>query len=138
MPLSVADKVEIMELTSRYNHAIDHQRAEEWADLFTEDGVFKVGDSVRAEGRAQFVAYVQEAKADGVCTRHWTSNAVIEGEGEIARLRLYVKAYNLAGGTLGAPYVMGEYDDTGVKVNGRWKFKLRHVRFAAGKSRPAS
>lgn len=138
MPPSAADKIEIMELAARYNHAIDHQDAQAWADLFTEDGVFKTGDSIRAQGRAALVAYVEKAKAGGVRTRHWTTNALIDGDGERARLRLYVAAYNLADGQLAAPYVMGEYDDTLVKVNGSWKFKLRHVRFVAGRSRVAS
>ena len=29
MPLTADDKIEIMELASRYNHAIDHRRAQE-------------------------------------------------------------------------------------------------------------
>ena len=132
MPLTAADKLEIMELGSRYNHAIDHRRAEEWADVFTADGKFESYGELRAQGREQLVAYIDKAAAAGHKSRHWTSNAIIEGDGDTARLKLYVMAIDISEGI--RPYIMGEYDDTLVKVNGLWKFKVRRVTLCAGKS----
>ncbi len=134
MSISTADKLEIMELASRYNYAVDHKDAEAWADCFTDDGEFKVNGQLVAQGRAAFVAFVKAKGADWV-TRHWTNNAIIDGNEDMARLRLYVTAYSVVDGALAAPYVMGEYDDTVVKSGGRWKFKQRHMQVAAGKSR---
>ena len=136
MPLTSADKLEIMELASRYNWAIDHRRAEEFADLFTDDGKFEAYGQTRAEGRAQLIAYIQKAAAAGHKSRHWICNAVIEegkeNAGNTARLRLYVMAIDISEGI--RPYIMGDYDDTLVKVDNKWKFKLRSVRLCAGKS----
>lgn len=133
MPLTALDRLEILELAARYNHAVDHRRAEEWADVFTEDGVLYAGDQVRAQGRAGFIALVERRIEEGRQVRHWISNAVIDGDGAQARLRLYFKAYDITD-ALEAPYAMGEYDDELVKVNGRWKFKVRRILFTAGRS----
>ena len=132
VPLTSADRIEIMELASRYNHAIDHRHAEDWADLFTDDGKFMAYGECRAQGRAQLVAYIHTAAAAGHKSRHWTSNAVIEGDGATARLKLYVMAIDISEGI--RPYIMGEYDDSLVKVGGGWKFKERNVTLCAGKS----
>jgi 3-phenylpropionate/cinnamic acid dioxygenase small subunit len=37
-----ADHIAIRELTARYNRAVDDCRYDEWADCFTEDGIFEV------------------------------------------------------------------------------------------------
>jgi uncharacterized protein (TIGR02246 family) len=134
MALTAADVLEIMELAARYNWAIDHRNAEEWADVFTEDGKFVAYGQTRCEGRAQMLAYIEKARAAGHKSRHWICNSIIEegGAPDTARLRLYVMAINISDGI--QPYIMGDYDDTLVKVNGKWKFKLRNVNLCAGKS----
>ncbi|MBM3347974.1 MAG: nuclear transport factor 2 family protein [Betaproteobacteria bacterium] len=132
MALSAADKLEIMELVSRYNWAIDHDHAEEWVDLFTADGRFLIDGEVRGEGCDNLLAYTRKSAAAGNKKRHWTSNALIEGDGDRARLRLYIMALDISEGI--RPYIMGEYDDTLARVDGRWKFRERNVTLCAGKS----
>ena len=132
MPLTAEDKLEIMELAARYNFAIDRRLAEEWADVFTEDGELWGGGKLRAAGRAGLEEHMRTAAKTGESIRHWTSNTVIDGEGDKATLQMYVMAWNITGGGM-VPYVMGDYDDTLVKVNGRWKFKRRHVTPRTGK-----
>ena len=132
MPLTAADRLEIMELVARYNWAIDHGNAEEWADVFTDDGKFVGYGELRAQGREALRAYIEKSKAAGHKKRHWTSGAIIEGDGNNARLQLYIMAIDISEGI--RPYIMGEYDDTLVKVNGAWKFKVRNVTLCAGKS----
>lgn len=138
MALSTQDRLEILELASRYAHAIDRRAAEEWADCFTDDGVMMSGNGNRVEGRAAFIEHMRKAKASGKQVRHWGCNHIIEGEGDLARLRMYLMAVDVgpnastdAGPNL-IPYVMGHYDDTVVRVNGRWKFKQRRITFDAG------
>src|SRR5712671_5469689 len=102
MPLTAADELEIMELASRYNWAIDHRKPEDFADLFTDDGKFEAYGETRAAGRAQLIAYIQKAAAAGHKSRHWTCNHIIEGEAEAksgtARLRMYVMAIDISEG----------------------------------------
>lgn len=136
MSLSFQEKYEILELVARYNHAIDHRLAEEWADTFVDDGVFRVGGTVRAEGREALADLVKKRSGEGESIRHWTNNALIDGDGNSARLRMYLAVYNITHG-LQAPFLMAEYDDQLVRVNGQWKFKLRDVTVVAGQSKAA-
>ncbi|HEY1720370.1 MAG TPA: nuclear transport factor 2 family protein [Magnetospirillaceae bacterium] len=128
-----ADKIAITELVARYNHAIDHQDAVTWANLFTEDGILITNDQIRAQGRTALLAYAQSAPPEGRSRRHWTSNVLIEIDGNTATLKAYVMVFNLAEG-LSAPYLMAEYDDCLVKSDGQWRFRLRHMRVLAGRS----
>ena len=45
MPLSLADRVEILELLGRYAHAIDSGDGEAYAGCFTDDGVIALRSS---------------------------------------------------------------------------------------------
>ena len=130
--LALADKWEIQELVAKYAYAIDHRQAQAWADLFTVDGQFISAGIKRAQGRDELIEYVERAQRTGNQIRHWTCNMLIEGDAESARLRLYVMAVDVAQ-TI-RPYLMGEYDDQLVKVEGQWKFKVRNVEFCVGKS----
>ena len=42
MPLTTADRLEILELLGRYAHAIDSGDGEAYADCFTDDGVIEL------------------------------------------------------------------------------------------------
>lgn len=130
MPLTAEDRLEIMELAARYSFALDRRLGEEWADCFTADGVMVSGNGNRVEGRAGFIEHARKSKAAGRQVRHWGCNHIIDGDGDKARLRMYLMAVDIGSGI--QPYVMGDYDDELVRENGRWKFKLRRVNFAAG------
>ena len=132
MPLSTQDKLEIIELAARYSMTIDQRMGEEWADCFAEDGLLISGNGNRVEGRAAFIEHMRKAKASGKQVRHWGCNHIVEGEGDTARLRMYVLSVAIHDGIV--PRVMGEYDDTLVKQDGQWTFKTRSITFCAGKS----
>ncbi len=132
MRLTADDKLEIMELAARYNFTIDRHQPEAWADVFTDDGELWSDGKLRGAGRAALEDYMRASAKRGLNTRHFTSNAVIDGDGDQATLRMYVMAWNITDGSM-VPYVMGAYDDVLVKVNGQWKFKLRRVTPHAGK-----
>ena len=130
MPLTTSDKVEIIELAARYSHAIDHLDANAYSEVFTEDGELYADGKLRATGHAALAENVRKAAAAGLKRRHWNCNPVIDGDGKTARLRLYIMAVEYSKSL--TPYLMGEYDDVLVKVNGKWKFKLRRVNLCAG------
>jgi hypothetical protein len=136
MELSAEDRLAITELTARYNHAIDHREARAWAALFTPDGVVRAGEQILAAGHADLVAFVERGKAQGRMARHWVNNIVIEGSSEFARMRLYVCAYDIGDPSAPlVPYMMAEYDDEVVKVDGKWLFKVRNLTAVAGRSK---
>jgi hypothetical protein len=132
MPHSTADKIAINELVARYNMAMDHVQAADWAATFTEDGELVIDGKTIAKGRAALIAMVENAARGTYRGRHWVCNSIIDGEGDTARLRMYVLSFGINEGIV--PRVMGEYDDTLVRVSGQWKFRTRNISFVAGKS----
>jgi hypothetical protein len=137
MGLTVEDRLDIMELLARYNHAIDGllpDPAEAWADTFTDDGVFEtVGHydpPTVLRGRKELVAFaanVQETRPrQGY---HWNNNVIIEGDGDEARETCYLRT---ARALIGGPEevgVTGVYRDELRKVAGRWRFTRRVITF---------
>ena len=79
-----ADRLDILDLTARYNHAIDSGDGEGWAQTFTPDGVFK---SARGEivGRADLAKFATDWFAGSEDTRrHWVCNQIVEVDGDVA------------------------------------------------------
>lgn len=120
MSLSAEDRVEMLQLVARYNHAADAGDAEAWADTFTPDGVFKKNAAPEVAGRAALVAMLRARDPDKA--RHWTMNIVIEGEGDHARMSA---DFSL----LRANRVLfsGRYHNQLVKHDGAWKFARREL-----------
>ena len=132
MPHSSEDKIAINELVAKYNMTMDQLQAAEWAGTFTEDGELVIDGKSVAKGRTALTAMVENAAKGAYRGRHWVCNGIIDGEGNTARLRMYVLSIAINEGIV--PRVMGEYDDTLVKANGQWKFQTRRITFCAGKS----
>lgn len=130
MALSAAEELEIQELVARYNFAIDHRQAEEFADVFAPDGELWADGKLRAAGRAALVEHIRKAERTGHKIRHWPCNPVIEADGNAARLRMYVMAWDITEGM--RPQILAEYDDDLVRIDGHWKFRVRRVTGVAG------
>lgn len=64
------DKLDLQELCVRYGRLLDAGRLEEWASLFTEDGVLDLGPFGRPEGRAALVATMRTILAAAPATTH--------------------------------------------------------------------
>ena len=85
-PVSALDQLEIQELVTRYNYAIDRGDVDAWVECFTPDGAFE-GIFGRIEGRAALQAFAT-ALATGPegerfrPMRHWTTNFVIDLDGD--------------------------------------------------------
>ena len=132
MPLSADDRLAIADLLARYCHTTDSGTPEQWASLFVAGGVFDGGERWGvARGRAELLAYAQRF---GRGVRHFTSSPLIEGDGDTARVRLYLTS--IAAGGPPAPRIAAEYTDTLRKVGGAWRFVERVVRRSQPGERP--
>jgi hypothetical protein len=124
--LSTDDRLAIAEVIGAYCHALDLGRWEEFRTFFVEDcrldfgrlmGVFEGNEGVRR--------FTEIMAGMGLFMRHYTSNIVIEGDGERARVECYVLA--ITGPSGGRMQTTGRYEDEFVKENGRWRIKVRRA-----------
>lgn len=123
----MSDKDEIRELLARYCFALDADKFEEMAALFTPDGVWETAFGT-GTGRAGI-----EAQANSIATGarprrvHLTTNIVIELDGDTATARSnWALIQNVPSG---APIIGsgGVYADRLVKADGRWFFRHRTI-----------
>jgi hypothetical protein len=124
--LSTEDRLAIAEVMAAYCHAIDLGRWEEFARLFAPDctldfgslmGVFEGGEGVRR--------FAETLKGIGLFMRHYTTNVILEGDGERARAESYVLA--ITGPPGASSQTTGRYEDEFVKVDGRWRIRTRRA-----------
>ncbi len=126
MALPAADRLAILDLAARYNHAMDSRDAEGWADCFTPDGVFDGGPRLQASGRDGLVAFMERLIARDIPALHWTNNPVIEGSGDHATLTLYLLVIDLRG-ERPEPSHFGVYHDDLVPTADGWRFQRRRL-----------
>lgn len=127
------DRVEIRDLISRYNKAIDTGDADGYANTFTADGQFIgiVGTfNGRDELRAFAAAYATEEQyAEFASAQHWVTNVVVdavEGDDERATVFSHLQMVKpLADG--GRILLVGHYDDIVRRADGGWLFEQRIV-----------
>lgn len=132
---TAADELDIMELVARYNHAIDHRRADDFAAVFAPEGELWADGALRARGTAALAEHIRKAERTGQQIRHWPCNPLVRVSGDAATLRMYVLAWDVTGGGMRAQ-IMAEYDDALARVDGRWKFTVRRVSGVAGNFPP--
>jgi hypothetical protein len=127
------DERAILRTLYRYGHALDYGLEDEWADCFTEDGVFDVrsrdGESfVRCEGREQLHAFAAgHTRAPMAFHKHFVADPLITFDGETARVDSYFARVD-ADGPGGHTYIvaMGRYRDELVRCpDGVWRITLR-------------
>lgn len=132
MPLTVEDRLEILELAARYNQALDLRAAEAWAACFTEDGVLERVPDLKLVGRDQLLQYVTGPRRPATPSRHWTNNLVIEGDDDEATLTAYVATITADGS--GTWNTHGRYEDRLRRIDGRWRFAHRALTNEARRS----
>ncbi len=130
----MSDKEEIRELLARYCFALDAERFEEMAALFTEDGVWETAFGT-GSGRPGIVAQARRIAVGPRPRRvHLTTNIVIDLAGDAATARSnWVLFQNSPAGP--AISSGGAYADRLIKREGRWFFQHRAIDryIAAGK-----
>jgi uncharacterized protein (TIGR02246 family) len=122
----MSDKDEIRELLARYCFALDADRFEEMAALFTPDGVWETAFGT-GTGRTGIVAQARSIATEPRPRRvHLTTNVVIELDGDTATAR---SNWALIQNSPNGPGIGsgGSYSDRLVKVDGRWFFKHRTI-----------
>ena len=125
MPLTADDRLDILDLLARYNHAIDDADTDAWLACWTDDGVYEFPPDRRHAGREELRAAAETRAADASrpASRHWLNSIVIEGDGDAARVTCYL--------ALVRPEMpprinhTGRYDLEARKVGGQWKFCRR-------------
>lgn len=123
MPLSVDDRLEILELMARYNHCADGGDGEGFADTFTGDALFE-GSLSSARGREELVRVIADG---GGLWKHWLNSPIIEGDGDHASAKVYLLRTGLNEDGAVELIASGTYHDTLARIGGEWKFTHRKV-----------
>lgn len=123
--LSTQDYIDIEQLYSSYNHAIDSGDAEAWAGTFTPDGTFN-----KFTGHDQLVGFIQtwKEKMSGGNRRHWNTNLRILPSKEGASASVFLMLVDVSTKSIVAT---GMYNDTLVKSASGWRFKTRQTKMDA-------
>lgn len=136
-PVSTADQLEIQELVSRYNVAIDRGDVDGWLACFTEDGAFE-GVAGRYEGGAARRAFAEALTTSDEWAgfrpmRHWTTNFLIDYDGgpDAARMRADHLLFRADPGDMKV-LVMAVYHDRLRRSDGAWLFVERVVEVLGG------
>jgi ketosteroid isomerase-like protein len=128
----LADRLAIIELTSKYAHLVDTQQFDELLNLFAEDAVFdetNVGvDLRRLKGRDAIRAYFDNQMQALAGCFHLTANHIIDGiteTGARGTCSVFCDALFKSGESI---HVDAWYDDTYTRTDDGWKFASRVVR----------
>ena len=129
--LTPKDEFEIRDLYSRYNAYVDTGAYESWAACFTEDGQFLPAvatggrAAIAALGKTRFETRPSQAWRE---PQHWNSNLILSGDANAATALCYImRLVKMKDSGESVANVLGMYEDTLVKVDGRWLFKARKV-----------
>lgn len=123
------DRLAIRELLETYADAVTRCDAADWGSTWAEDGVWSMPDYPEfptQHGKAAIVGLWVEAMKQfpGIMFEAWPGS--IEIDGDTAKVRSYTsEIYDQDGVT---KRDRGVYEDTCVKVGGRWLFRSRTFR----------
>jgi len=127
----VPDRMEIIDLYARYNHAADTGDVDGYVDLFTADGEFS--SPVRtAKGTAEIHAFIALRSAALTAApvrdeQHWNCNLVLDPVGEEVAGSIYMVGIGRDADTGSVRFnFFGRYFDRIVRgTDGRWRFSSR-------------
>ncbi|KUJ37299.1 hypothetical protein ACZ90_70325 [Streptomyces albus subsp. albus] len=115
----LSDRAQLHDLLARQGRWLDERRFDEAADIFTPDAVARTQGG-ESHGLAALVAQARRTHERFACTQHFTTNALIDLDGDRAVLRA----------NLLAVFVPQSADATPVPVGERYRFEA--VRTAQG------
>ena len=136
--MNAEDRLEILDLISRYSYAWDAKDAEGWAALFLDDAVVSTYAAGRltAETRshqerltgayARFYQFTQQ----GIQTRHYQTNTVLEelADGAVQGRTLLAVIWQYSDRPEPKLMRSGMYLDRFVRTPSGWKFANREIR----------
>jgi len=115
------DRAEIQDLRLQYHAAVNEQRPESIARLFTDDGVLDFDVLGHANGRAAIAAFFDATLSDpATFVKQFIHNHVVEIDGERASGTSYLEARTVYAGE--SVLVAARYDDAYARAQGRWLF----------------
>ena len=122
--MKAEDKVEIQELTARYDNAMDDIETEFGMSTWDSNGLWKggLGEFQGSDKLRELFAALGDRIKN---RRHVMTNFVIQGDGQEAQQRCYMLVYD----RVNEPRLIasGVYTDRLIKSDGRWKFLERRV-----------
>ncbi|MFK8908662.1 nuclear transport factor 2 family protein [Streptomyces sp. YS-3] len=129
---------QILQFYARHMQVLDAGEAEEWAEGFTEDGVF--AQNVKPEpwkGRLDIATSMRRGidrlAGRDVQRRHWFSMVVATpesaeaGDEEAVRTRYYAVVFETPRGGKASVYLSTTGEDVLVRRSGRWLIKHRDI-----------
>lgn len=120
------DIEEIRQLDAQYCRYLDDRNWDALIDLFTDDGEFDGLSHPR--GRAEMHRFFAGLAAGGLTAFwHFATNIEIEIDGDRATVRSYLWQPCVTDGT--PAIAAGRYNDQVVRVDGRWRYRVKQVRF---------
>ncbi len=123
------DLEEIRALIAEYRKQLDRRDFAAYAALFTRDGEF-VGNLGRATTPAGIQAMLEanlgpNPEPPGPTQYHLVANTQIELDGDVARSNSTFAVIRREDGDQPALQLLGEYDDTFAREDGRWRIRQR-------------
>lgn len=125
LSLSTNERVDILNLVSRYNHSVDSGDADTRANTFTEDGIWDSETSGIIRGREAIREHAHTRAPHSHTWKHWTSSPIIEGDGHSATIRQYMLLLGIEGSL--RPRMIGTYEDTLRREPDGWYFTYRKL-----------
>jgi ketosteroid isomerase-like protein len=125
MPVSLQDRLELLEIEARFDWFIDTGDIDGWVDHFTEDGVFEASYGT-AHGRDELHRFMEKLESGfSKGKRHVSANHVVEGDGQEARVSGYLVVFEREQ----APHVVatGTYVNTYRRTDSGWKVAHRKL-----------
>ncbi|MGA7419498.1 MAG: nuclear transport factor 2 family protein [Acidimicrobiales bacterium] len=121
------DEEAIRNLIGLHSQLTDDGDYERRVDLYTDDGVFTMGDAT-STGRDELLATFAATSAPERRGKHITANTVMEIEGDTASARTDF-FFSLPSPDGLKPLAAGRYADVFVKRDGRWLYSRRLITF---------
>jgi uncharacterized protein (TIGR02246 family) len=121
------DEEAIRNLIGLHSQLTDDGDYERRVDLYTDDGVFTMGDAT-STGRDELLATFAATSAPERRGKHITANTVMEIEGDTASARTDF-FFSLPSPEGLKPLAAGRYADAFVKRDGRWLYARRLITF---------
>jgi hypothetical protein len=127
------DKLEILDLVSRFSHAFDGGDPDAFANVFTPEGMFaeRIGgqDFVRGRGHKELKAFARgdvEKRGTNQPRHHVRNTVFVEITYDRALTRTYFLTTNVSGaGKLATVIGTGIYEDESIRTPEGWRISRR-------------
>jgi ketosteroid isomerase-like protein len=117
---------EIGAVLDRYAIAYDGRRPTEFAQAFTTDGVLTLPDGVAIRGRTELAAFAAAAAGRRPSTHHFTTNRIVNVQGDRATSTSHVAAVSRVGDDVRL-LLIGRYADELVRTGEGWRIAWREI-----------